>query len=489
MIEFGPFSPDQPDLAKPHLVEALNVTPTMKGYGPFKSLAALSDPLPGRCRGAGVFRDSAGDVHILAGDGTSLRELQRDGTWTDISRTSGGAYTMTSHRWSMAQFSDLIVQVNYNDAPQKKTLTNTNPCTALGGSPPRAKFAVQFRDFIWLGYTENSPFQAFWSSINNAEGWTPGTDLCDFQTFPDGGYLRGFVPGEVLLIFQESKIRRASFVGAPIIFQIDVIQEELGCLEPGSIVKVGSRAYFLALDGFHVIDQLGQEAQISEGWVNDWFFRDVSQPFLYRMSAAVDFANHLVKWSYTSVSSPDGTPDTVLSYYWPKKRWSVARYGVEILFNAQDQGYGLDELDAIAPSIDAFDITLDDPVLKGGGARFGGFGTEDSDIGPAFGVFTGAALAAQLTTGDFELIAGKISYVSSVEPVTDSLDITLAVASRDRQQAAVSFSAASPLETHGGCSLDAAGRYHRFRAAIPAASDWTFLQGLSDFEAQLEGEI
>ena len=485
MIPFGEWLPDRPPLGAPHLRQALNVISKGDDYEPFKDLAVLSEQLTTRPRGAASFRDSGGTVHVYAGDEVSLNELQSDGSWVDLTRLSGGAYaTLTTSRWRFTKFGDLAIATNFDDAMQAIDMTSGTAFAALGGSPPRAKYVTTFGDFLVYGYTDDDPNEIGWSGIDDPTSHTAGTNQSDRQLFPDGGFVQGLAPLDVLLVFQQHKIRRMAYVGPPLIMQLDVIEEQLGCLEPNSICQHGRMVFFLADQGFHVIDDGASAKPIGDKRVNRWFFEDCNQAYLYRMSAAVDPDRKVVVWNYTSINSPSGDPDSQMIFNYTTGRWTLGRKAsIEMVFNSLALGYTLEDLDALTASLDVFDIPLDDPALMGGMLRFGAF---DGD--GAYGVFSGANPEATLETGDFEVLKGRRAYVSGVRPVTDADAITVTVAARERPMDAEAYTTSGTLEAHGMVSLEASGRYHRAKLQIAAGDVWTSAQGL-DFEAQVDGEV
>ena len=75
-MEFGPFTPDQPDLNNPGLELARNVLPRVNGYDSLPALNAYgTNKLPSRCRGAFSAQDAADTAYVFAGTETQLWSL------------------------------------------------------------------------------------------------------------------------------------------------------------------------------------------------------------------------------------------------------------------------------------------------------------------------------------------------------------------------------------------------------------------------------
>lgn len=486
MIQFGPWLPDQPPISGPHLIQCLNVVPRSGHYGPAKAFTAGSSAIAGvEVRGAAAFADVNATVHVFAGDATALYELQSDATFLDVTRLASAYNSATTSRWRFAQFGDVAVATNYDDAIQARTMSSGTVFADIAGSPPRARYLATHRDFLFYGCTDNSAAEVGWSGIDDPTSHTVGVNQCDRQILPDGGDFQGFGQTDAaLLLFQQTKIRVLQYVGPPVIMQIDPFEEKIGCLVPDSICGHGKKVFFLGADGFYEIASFQPAVNIGEEQINEWFFNDVNASYYHRMSSAVDPQRQVAVWKYASQASAAGAPDTSLYYYWPKKRWSVVRDGAALIFNALGLGYTLEDLDTIATTgIDDFEIPLDDPSLRGGALRFGAF-----DALGRYGVFAGDNLEATLEGGDFEVIPGRRAYISGVRPVIDTADITVSVAMRERTADDEAYTADGVLEAHGMASLEASGRYARAKVVVAAGATWAKAQGY-DFEAADDGEI
>src|SRR5262249_6785856 len=149
----APYLPDLPPRDNPGALEAKNVIPKIASYGPFADFASNTDALTARCQGAFSCRDLAGNVHNFAGDATKLYKLASSGlTWSDVSRTVGGAYSVdTANGWSFTQFGNYVIAVNGTDVPQVYQLGTSTNFAALSGSPPTGRFVATVREFVVIG--------------------------------------------------------------------------------------------------------------------------------------------------------------------------------------------------------------------------------------------------------------------------------------------------------------------------------------------------
>ena len=213
MIPFGPWHPDATTINANTCPEAWDCLPAITGFKPLPDLAAASNSLGSQALGAAAMIETDGTVYEFAGTGTQLWKLSSSATWSDVSRTVGGAYHAGgSERWQFANFGGYMIATNIGDVVQKFDVRGgaTN-FTALGGSPPQARYVGVVRDFVVLGGILNNERRVQWSGLANADFWTPGLQNSDYQDIPSGGPVRGILGGEVGYIFQAERITRMTF--------------------------------------------------------------------------------------------------------------------------------------------------------------------------------------------------------------------------------------------------------------------------------------
>ncbi|MGH6894741.1 MAG: hypothetical protein ACREEP_21050 [Dongiaceae bacterium] len=482
MIPFAEFAPDQPRLESGASGHVLNVVPlTAQSYGPLPALTPIGDALNARCQGAASFRGPDGTIFNVAGDATKL--YRWDGThWNDVSRISGPYATAADQGWSFAQFGGNVIAVNGIDQPQVFAIASPSPFNALPGAPA-ARFAATVRDFAMLGQLVTDQSAVHWSGLNDINSWAPGTNQSDNQAFPDGGRVTGIVGGQYAVIFQETAIRRGTYVGPDLIFQFDPISTERGCAASGSIASYQQLVFFLAADGFFLLSGGETERPIGDQKVDAWFRANVNETYLHRITAAIDPSRKLYVVAFPSAESGTGAPDTLLIYNWTIDRWSRAEVDVEILCRMMNKlGQTMDSLDAIYPNLDAIPLSLDSALLTGSPlAKLGAFG---ADRRMAF--FEGSNLAAEIDTIEAQIAPGGRSFVGGIRPLVDGGTLAVQIGARERSNDPVVWSGEVAQNVIGSCPLRSSARYHRARVKVGAGGQWSHAQGV-DLEAVEEG--
>jgi hypothetical protein len=93
---WGEWRPDVSSYQGQHSPTITNVYPRGDGYGPVPSYAALSDALPGTCRGFFTAFDDDGTVAIFAGTSTRLYRMSNTTyAWLDVSQTDATKLTIS----------------------------------------------------------------------------------------------------------------------------------------------------------------------------------------------------------------------------------------------------------------------------------------------------------------------------------------------------------------------------------------------------------
>lgn len=497
LVPYGEWLPDLPAFQAPGATTMTNVVPkTPESYGPVRQISASGTALASRCMGAVFARDASGNSFGFAGDATKLYIKQASADWADVSK-SGGYTTATDERWSFVQFGEQIIALNFANPPQEWTFNSSTAFANLSSGAPQARYGARVRDFVMLANTSdavdgNRPQRVWWSAIGDAATWpTPGSVSAaavqsDYQDLlGEGGWNRGIVgglSGADVAIVQERAVWRGQYAGPPAIFAFQTIESARGTPAPGSIVSVGPVFYYIADDGFYVCDGV-TSIPIGQNKVDRYFWNDVDQSFLYRVTAAADPLNKLIFWAYPNASATNGNPNRILAYHYGLSRWSLID-GVEMdcfIKEALTIGYTLEDLDAFG-TLETLPFPLDSSVWTGGRLSLACFSTAHK-----LATFSGDTLAATLETGEAMLNPRGSSHVSRVWPMVDTAAATMAVGKRDLQSASVTWGTATALTTTtGSCPLRSTGRYHRARVSISAAAAWNDAQGVM-FEARAAG--
>jgi len=483
MTPFGPWTPDQPEYQGPGVVDVSNVLALGElHYTSIPSLIEQGNALDARCQGAGTFRGINGEIASFAGTIDKLYSFNGT-TWSDVSRTVGGAYNVDpGDGWSMKAFGNYVVALDGEAAPQVWTLGSSTNFAALAGSPPVGRFGGVVGIHFVIARIAGALNKLAWCGTTGLTSWTAGTDLSDEQEMFVGGKIMGFVGGlgDYGVVFMERAIHRMNYLGADPTFSFTPISEELGCAAEGSVAAFQQNIVFLAWDGFYLLQGGEQLTPIGKQLVDQFFWADVNQSFLYRISAAFDPLLNVYCISYPSLLSSDGTPDTTLFYSMNAQRWSKGEFGLEFVFSLRTQtGYNTDTIDAVIGNTDATTYSVDTSLFSGSGrATIAAFSSNHK-----LETFSGPNMEAIIETQEVDLSPGRRSKALGVVPICDGGTLSAALGYRDRVNDSVTWTAYSAQNAQGVCKFRRAARYTRVRVKVASGGTWKKLQGIDPLGA------
>jgi hypothetical protein len=286
--------------------------------------------------------------------------------------------------------------------------------------------------------------------------------------------VRGSAGGEFGVVFQESAIRRMVYIPGNLpAFQIERISEDEGLLGPYSVIRAGSRVFFVTQSGFRVVGASGPPVPIGREKVDRTFLADLDTGNLQLLIGAADPTSSRVAWAYKSAAASDTTAfDKVMFYDWALERFSPAISVVgEYLCSLVKPGMTLEGLDDVSTDIDALTFSLDS-VQAALVSKLAGV---DGDH--RLGFFDGANLEAVLETPEQD-IEGRRIMVRGFAPRTDAATVYGSVKHRANAQSSLSTTSETLVNAHGICPQRIETKLARARARIPAGTLWTYAMGV-----------
>jgi hypothetical protein len=347
------------------LLDAQNVLVGSRGYIPVPDLNEIGgDALPANCVGLCIARTTTGSIVVFAGTTTKLYKLSGT-TWTDVSRLVGGNYAVpVGEYWQFAQYGDTLIAVNIADVPQAISVTGGVNFAALGGSPPKARYVAVVGDFVVLACLDTDQKKLINSAINNPTGWTVGTNLCDDQTFGDGGRVVGCASGEFGYVVQEKAIRRMIFQpGSDVAFRFERVSDERGAAGGYSLVSSVGTIFFLTEDGFYLYGASGL-LPIGQDRVNRWFNDNADTSRRFSVLGFADVSAPRVYWAFYNMQSST-IFDRVICYDWQKDKWTYFLASAQFWAPLAVPGKTLEDLNVYG-GLEDVPFSLDSRVWEGG---------------------------------------------------------------------------------------------------------------------------
>ena len=318
-----------------------------------------------------------------------------------------------------------------------------------------------------------------WSAINDATGWTVGTNQCGYQDFPDGGIVRGVAGGEYGYIFQDGAIRQMIYApGSPVIFQINRISDDRGLYAPYSLIRSGQRVFFLSAHGFHMINPGEYPIQIGLERVDRTFFTALDRGNLQLCLGASDPKSSRVFWAYKSNSGSAGLFDSLLCYNYGIDRWTAITLSGEFLGSMAQPGITLESLNSISSSLDALPASLD---------------SYSTSTYPEVAVFNSSHVLSFLRGSNLEAIVETAAnsldnnriFISQLRAITDAGTVYGSVGCREKWADLETFTTEQPMDNIGTIPCRASTRFARGRLRIPSGTAWNSITAI---EAEFIGD-
>lgn len=285
---------------------------------------------------------------------------------------------------------------------------------------------------------------------------------------PAGGRVNGILSGEFGVILQRDRICRMDYVGGNVIFEINEVSSNIGCVTPHSVAQWGILGFFLSDEGFMMWDG-SQVVPIGNEVIDRTFAALYNSADWGSMSTAIDPVNRVCMWSMG---------DAIYCYNWNLQRWTTITYVSPIIFSGVTKGISIDETDpAVGVNDDNIDyaglLPLDSSTFKGGDPKLYVFSSTN-----ALGSFSGTPMAATFTGNDIEIFAGRRANLRFIRPDIDATSgVSCTIGAKQRLGDALSNVSASALVTSGEMPVRVSGRYLRPSWGIAAGTTWTEAKG------------
>lgn len=483
-LSFAAWEPDKPDFGGKASMRARNVLPAQTGYRAFADAVPTGEALPSKASGAFFIYDDEGVPYTIAGTENALYVRQYD-EWElksaeDLSAGNNG--------WAFARYGNIVCATNGVDRPLYAEIGSGGISDFTGiENAPHGRLAAVVGDFLVVGGLAAYENGMRWSGIDDPLTWPePGSNdavyaQADIQIFPEGRRMQAVISGMSTfdaLIFCETAIYRAQYVGSPLIFQFSDVDKSRGTIAPRSVIHTNNMVYFLAEDGFYATDG-STVGNIGAERVNLWFRTNADDSRRHETQAVYDPVNGVIAWAFASVSCPDDQFDRMLIYSPALDRFSLVHHDFEFLHIDAGRGMTLEDLDEVAP-LDDLPFSLDARKLKTGITFLACFGTDHTTY-----TFSGLPKAAMIETSEQ---GGNRAFIHGARALVDGTEASVSILYREFQKdLPQTRQCSAPSRLDGIAYTRLSTRYARARVSIPS-SDWTHATGVELYYSQEGGK-
>jgi len=421
-IVYKEWLPDQPELGSEALIRADNVLPSEGTYVPFRPLTPIqsgSFTLPGIARGGFVSqRENAisGAVEYYAATNSTIYVATAGagvGTFNAISSGWGTANSEVS----FTQFGNLVFAGRGNGGVLYHTAgsaTNFATVPGLTAAYDARHLAVlgQFLVIGNLGSATARSANIAWSGVGQPLSFpTPNSATAIAQqsgeqelNIADGPLIGIYGGDQYAILVQTGAVTRMTYVGPPVVFQFDKIENKKGAAREWAHAGSGRNVFMFSPDGFYVTDGVTVEPT-GEGKVNKTFINALdidrtpgSVTATSIIEGAYDCKSRCIFWATPSGATASAYSNYIYAHSLVDGRWTRCE---------QSMRKFIEPASAVqADGLYAFDSS--NVLCK----------------------FSGTAGSAVFETSDAEFNPGGRSYIDGIKPNVQSSGTAPAMTTR-----------------------------------------------------------
>lgn len=395
--------PDMDPTTPGVLTNCAAVVPSVRGFkGAPSALSANFSALSAAARGAASLRKMDDTTRLFAGTAAALWE-GGSGSWTDVTRAAGGAYTVgTGLRWRFAQYGDVSLAVQKGDVLQYSSGSGA----FANLTAPKASIVETVGMFVFLADTNEGTYgdqtDRWWCSASgDYTSWTPSvtTECATGRLIGSPGPIRAMRRfGDQIVAYKGRSMYLGTYQGAPDIWRFDEIPGGVGALSQEAVVNAGTetdpRHLFMGMDDFYSFDG-SRPVPIGAGWIKEQVYGELSNTYSYGAQAVHDRRNSRVYFYYPSGAS--STCDKCVVYNYRTKQWGRDDREVETVFEYANPGMIYNDIGTTYTTYEDMPSVIYDSALAASGSLSPGV----FDTLHKLYTLTGPALSTSITTGDF----------------------------------------------------------------------------------------
>jgi hypothetical protein len=482
-VKLYSFSPDADPLQPGVLVDCEHTVPSYRGIqgAPSAVNAGLSTATAQTVIGAASVLLLDGSARTFEGTVNDLYE-QAGTAWAKVTRSST-VYISVTDRWRFAQFGNVTLAASRENILQYSNTSGkfdnvTSTASGATVTAPLGSVVETVGDFVFLANISNgpSPYNAdqpdrWWASAQgDYSDWTPSvsTQSVTGRVTSVAGKItaiRRF--GNQLVLYKRRGMYVGSYVGAPTIWDFQLIPSPTGTWCQESVLDIGTPEqplhFFVGEEDIFLFDG-ARPTPIGEG-VREWFFARLNTAAADKICLLHDRRNTRVYIFYPAGGSTG--IDSGLVFNYRKKRWGRDDQSIQFAFAYLDPGVNYAGLGSIAATYGAF------PNAPYGSA----FGSQ-GEIQPAvFGtdylvyLLNGASTSSSITTGDIGNDS-VFSCLSRFKPrwLTKPASATLNNYYRNNFGDTATLDTSTAMDAESRFDVLRSARWHRFQASM--SGDW-----------------
>lgn len=331
------YSPDADPTSPGIVLDGNNFIPTTRGLAgaPGDTSGGIAD-LASACVGAATVLRLDSATRVFAATSTKLYEAS-SGSWADVSRSSGGAYSAASN-WRFAQFGNISLAASKANVMQQSA---SGAFSNISGAPKASIIETVGQQVLAFDTDDGGSYgdrpDSWWSSaLGDYTDWTPA-----IATQSATGRLTD-IPGRItaarrfgdgIFVGKERGVYFGKYAGPPFIWEFITLPGDFGPVGQDACIQIGTseqpRLMYLGLDNFYMFD--GARPYPIGELVRETFFRKANTAELGNSVMLHDVSRALVYVFYPLQDSE--FPNAGVVYHYKSDRWGVVNLSVRAAMN------------------------------------------------------------------------------------------------------------------------------------------------------------
>lgn len=246
------------------------------------------------------------------------------GVWSSVATTplTGSAADIVDYAFPLLSGTKIAVFTNGIDAIRKCSLTGND--AALGGSPPKAKYLLNFGPYLLLGFITNDGSgnefgsRVQWCDTGLPETWSGGNaNSQDLIEDPEDITGMGMVSGGFCTIHKPNSIYTGQLVTTSDVIRFDLRSGIVGAVSGATIsnLPTGEQIY-LGSDGIRVFN--GASGFLIESPVQDEIRETINPSYAFKSQGI--FVKELDEYWVCIATGSDTEPRTIYKYNYRTKQ-------------------------------------------------------------------------------------------------------------------------------------------------------------------------
>ena len=309
-----------------------------------------SSPVTGKAREIVTWRDNSGQLWAGIGTESNLYAMTRSGSLLDITPAGlvqgiadadhGGGYgtgvygaglyglpimsveaISAATAWTLDLWGENLVGVSSADKRIFEwSPLNSSPAVPIANAPTARSMIVTGERIMMALGTDNDPRQIRWSDQENNTQWVPEADnqAGDFFLQTQGELLCGVKIPNGVLIFTETDVWAANYLGPPLVYGFDIIADGVGAISQSSVVVIDGRVIWMGPQGFWYYTGTVSPLPCD---VSDHVFMDINRDQISKVTSFHNSAFSEVWFFYPSNNSIEN--DRYVVYSYRENHWTI----------------------------------------------------------------------------------------------------------------------------------------------------------------------